>query len=213
MKTITIALTKGRLEQSALTLFSAAGIDCSFMADKKRKLIFLSPDGKYRFLLVKAADVVTYVKHGVADIGVVGKDVLLEHPYGYYEMLDLKIGKCRFCVASTIDYDPTDYKRKIIATKYPTIASQHFQAKGEDVELIKIEGSVEIAPVLGLADAIVDIVETGTTLVENGLKIYEEICPISGRLIVNKASLKRNKTSILALIKQLEVEIQRRLKR
>lgn len=133
------------------------------MMDKQRKLIFDSPDRRFTFLLVKAADVTTYVRHGVADIGIVGKDVLLENPFGYYEMLDLGIGKCKFSVASIPDYQPNDYKRKRIATKYPTVASEHFRAKGEDVEIIKIEGSVEIAPVLGLSDAIVDIVETGTT--------------------------------------------------
>ncbi len=205
---LTIALTKGRLEKKALKLFTQAGLDCSFMEDKKRKLIFKSPNGEFQFLLVKAADVITYVKHGVADLGIVGKDVLLENLYGYYEMLDLKIGQCRFSVASTEDYVVNDYKRKIIATKYPAVASQHFREKGEDVEIIKIEGSVEIAPVLGLADAIVDIVETGTTLKENGLQIYEDICPISARLIVNKASLKRNKQQIFQLIDQLEEVIE-----
>ena len=205
---LTIALTKGRLEKSTITLFEQAGIDLSFMKDKQRKLIFTSPDGTLTFLLVKAADVTTYVRHGVADLGIVGKDVLYEHPFGYYEMLDLGIGKCKFSVASTKDYQPNDYKRKRIATKYPTVASDHFRKKGEDIELIKIEGSVEIAPVLGLADAIVDIVETGTTLKENGLEIYEDICPISARIIVNKAMLKRKRQAIFQLFKQLESVIE-----
>lgn len=209
MKTLTIAMTKGRLEKSSVELFERAGLDFSFLADKKRKLIFESKDKRYKVLLVKAVDVVTYVKHGVADIGIVGKDVLIENPYGYYEMLDLNIGKCRFCVASTDDYMPNDHKRKIIATKYPTITSQFFSKKGEDVDIIRIEGSVEIAPVLGLADAIVDIVETGTTLVENGLKVFEEICPISAQLIVNKVSLKRNKEEVFKLINQLETTIRK----
>lgn len=209
MKPLTIALTKGRLEKSALELFSQAGIDCQFMEDKQRRLIFTSPDERYRFLLVKAPDVTTYVRHGVADLGVVGKDILLENPFGYHEMLDLKIGCCRFSVASTPDYQPDDYKRKIIATKYPTVTSSYFREKGEDVEIIKIEGSVEIAPVLKLADAIVDIVETGTTLKENGLQIYEDICAISARLIVNKVSLKRNKEQIFELITQLQKTIEK----
>lgn len=203
MTKLTIALTKGRLEKQTLLLFEQAGIDVSFMKEKQRKLIFTSPDQQLTFLLVKAADVTTYVRHGVADLGVVGKDVLIEHPFGYYEMLDLKIGQCKFSVASTKNYQPNDYKRKRIATKYPTVAAEHFREKGEDVELIKIEGSVEIAPVLGLADAIVDIVETGTTLKENGLEIFEDICPISARMIVNKATLKRKRNAIIALFEQL----------
>lgn len=203
MTKLTIALTKGRLEKQTLLLFEQAGIDVSFMKEKQRKLIFTSPDQQLTFLLVKAADVTTYVRHGVADLGVVGKDVLIEHPFGYYEMLDLKIGQCKFSVASTKNYQPNDYKRKRIATKYPTVAAEHFREKGEDVDLIKIEGSVEIAPVLGLADAIVDIVETGTTLKENGLEIFEDICPISARMIVNKATLKRKRNAIIALFEQL----------
>ncbi|MEI5994886.1 ATP phosphoribosyltransferase [Candidatus Enterococcus mansonii] len=204
MTQLTIALTKGRLEHQVLSLFEKAGIDIAFMKDKKRKLIFTSPDQRFTFLLVKAADVTTYVRHGGADIGIVGKDVLIEHPFGYYEMLDLGIGKCKFSVASTKNYQPDDYKRKRIATKYPTVASEHFRKKGEDVEIIKIEGSVEVAPVLGLADAIVDIVETGTTLKENGLEIFEDICPISARVIVNKAVLKRKRQEIFRLFSELE---------
>lgn len=203
MTKLTIALTKGRLEKQTLALFEQAGIDVSFMKEKQRKLIFTSSNQQLTFLLVKAADVTTYVRHGVADLGVVGKDVLIEHPFGYYEMLDLNIGQCKFSVASTKNYQPDDYKRKRIATKYPTVASEHFRKKGEDVEIIKIEGSVEIAPVLGLADAIVDIVETGTTLKENGLEIFEDICSISARVIVNKATLKRKRNAIIALFEQL----------
>lgn len=204
MTQLTIALTKGRLERQTIALFEKSGIDLSFMKEKQRKLIFNSPDRKFTFLLVKAADVTTYVRHGVADLGIVGKDILLEHPLGYYEMLDLGIGTCKFSVASTKNYQPDDYKRKRIATKYPTVASEHFRKKGEDVEIIKIEGSVEIAPVLGLADAIVDIVETGTTLKENGLEIFEDICSISARVIVNKAALKRKREAIIQLFNTLE---------
>lgn len=202
-KPMTIALTKGRLEKDTIKLFEQAGFDMDFMKDKKRKLIFESPDGRFRFLLVKAVDVTTYVRHGVADLGVVGKDVLLEHPYGYYEMLDLNIGVCKFSVASTPDYDPKNHRRKRIASKYPIVASTHFNQKNEDVEIIKIEGSVEISPILHLADAIVDIVETGNTLKENGLTIVEDICRISARLIVNKAALKSN-PQIMLLMNQLE---------
>ncbi|MGT2907282.1 ATP phosphoribosyltransferase [Streptococcus dentiloxodontae] len=200
---ITIALTKGRIEQSAVELLEKAGFDMSFMANKGRNLIFESPDKKFRFLLVKAPDVTTYVRHGVADIGVVGKDVLMEHPTGYLEMLDLNFGLCKFSVASIPSYDPTDHKRKRIATKYPTVAREHFNKTGEDVEIISIQGSVEIAPVIGLADAIVDIVETGNTLVANGLEVFEDICRISARLIVNTAALKNN-PDLLPFIRKIE---------
>lgn len=197
---ITIALTKGRIEKDTVQLLEKAGFDMTFMENKGRNLIFESPDKKFRFLLVKAPDVTTYVRHGVADLGVVGKDLLIEHPTGYLEMLDLNFGLCKFSVASTDSYDPHDHKRKRIATKYPTIATDYFNKKGEDVEIISIQGSVEIAPVIGLADA---IVETGNTLVANGLKVYEDICRISARLIVNKAALKNN-SEIMPFIQKLE---------
>jgi ATP phosphoribosyltransferase len=202
-KQITIALTKGRIEKDTLKLLEKADFDLSFMANKGRNLIFESPDKKFRFLLVKAADVTTYVRHGVADLGIVGKDVLMEHPSGYLEMLDLNVGLCKFSLASTENYQPSDHKRKRIATKYPTVAREFFNQKGEDVEIISIQGSVEIAPVIGLADAIVDIVETGNTLVANGLKVYEDICRISTRLIVNKAALK-NKAEVPRFIQKIE---------
>ena len=200
---ITIALTKGRIEKDAVTLLEKAGFNMSFMADKGRNLIFESPDNRFRFLLVKAPDVTTYVRHGVADIGIVGKDVLVEHPTGYLEMLDLNFGLCKFCVASTEDYNPNDHKRKRIATKYPTIATDYFNQKGEDVEIISIQGSVEIAPVIGLADAIVDIVETGSTLRENGLAVLEEVCPLSARMVVNPVSMKMEQERISKLITDL----------
>lgn len=202
-KQITIALTKGRIEKDSIKLLEKAGFDLTFMADKGRNLIFESPDKKFRFLLVKAPDVTTFVRHGVADLGIVGKDVLMEHPSGYLEMLDLNLGLCKFSLASTEEYNPGDHKRKRIATKYPTVATDFFKKKGEDVEIISIQGSVEIAPVIGLADAIVDIVETGNTLVANGLKVYEDICRISTRLIVNKAALKNN-PEIMPFIQKLE---------
>ena len=202
-KQITIALTKGRIEKDTVKLLEKAGFDLSFMAEKGRNLIFESPDKTIRFLLVKAPDVTTYVRHGVADLGVVGKDVLMEHPSGYLEMLDLNFGLCKFSLASTADYQPKDHKRKRIATKYPTVATDFFNQKGEDVEIISIQGSVEIAPVIGLADAIVDIVETGNTLVANGLQVYEDICRISARLIVNKAALKNN-PQIMPFIQKIE---------
>lgn len=192
MRQITIALTKGRIEKDTVKLLERAGFDMSYMADKGRSLIFESPDGRFRFLLVKGPDVTTYVRHGVADLGIVGKDVLFEHPMGYLEMLDLNFGLCKFSLASVPSYDPHDHKRKRIATKYPSVATDYFNQKGEDVEIISIQGSVEIAPVLGLADAIVDIVETGHTLEANGLVVFDDICRVSARLIANPASLKNN---------------------
>lgn len=204
MYNIQIALTKGRLENHCISLFEKIGIDCSELKDKGRKLVFQSKAVNISFILVKAVDVATYVEHGVADIGIVGKDILLEHEKDIYEMLDLEVGKCRFCVASLPSYNPNSYKKKRIATKYPNITSTYFREKGEDVEVIKIEGSVEIAPLLGLADAVVDIVETGNTLRENGLIIFEEMHPISARMIVNKAALKTKKDEIFNIIKKLE---------
>ena len=149
---ITIALTKGRIEKDTVKLLEKAGFDMSFMADKGRNLIFESPDKRFRFLLVKAPDVTTYVRHGVADIGIVGKDVLVEHPTGYLEMLDLNFGLCKFSVASTEDYNPYDHKRKRIATKYPTIATDYFNQKGEDVEIISIARAVVKRPDLYIFD-------------------------------------------------------------
>ncbi|MDO4666854.1 MAG: ATP phosphoribosyltransferase [Streptococcus sp.] len=203
MSQITIALTKGRIEKDTVKLFNKVGLDMTFMENKGRNLIFESPDGNFRFLLVKGPDVTTYVRHGVADIGIVGKDILLEHPSGYLEMLDLNVGLCKFSLASVNTYEPHDHKRKRIATKYPSVATDYFNKKGEDVEIISIQGSVEIAPVLGLADAIVDIVETGNTLVANGLIVFEDICRISTRLIANQASLKNN-ADLMPFIEKIE---------
>ncbi|WP_314064786.1 ATP phosphoribosyltransferase [uncultured Vagococcus sp.] len=210
MSKLKIALTKGRIEQQTIDLLEEVGINCEFLRNKKRKLVFESPYDDYEFILVKAVDVLTYVQQGVADIGIVGSDVLYEDENEHYEMLDLEIGKCQFCVASILSYETQDYRRKIIATKYPNTAARYFQEKGEDIEIIKIEGSVEIAPLLGLADAIVDIVETGDTLRENGLIIFEEMMPISTRLIVNRVSLKRNKQAVCQLVDQLEGHIQQK---
>ena len=209
MSQITSALTKGRIEEDTVKLLAQAGFDMSFMADKGRSLIFESPDGRFRFLLVKGPDVTTYVCHGVADLGIVGKDILFEHPTGYLELLDLNFGLCKFSLASVPSYDPHDHKRKRIATKYPTVATDYFNQKGEDVEIISIQGSVEISPVLGLADAIVDIVETGHTLSANGLLVFEDICRVSARLIANQASLKNN-PDIMPFVAKIESLVGRR---
>lgn len=204
MKPLKIALTKGRLEKSATILLEKAGIDCALLKEKNRKLIFESTTQPVTFILAKAPDVTTYVKHGVVDVGIVGKDILMEQSRSHYEMLDLKIGICQFCLAAVQPFAAENYRRKVIATKYPTITRNYFNEKGEDVEIIKMEGSVELAPILELADAIVDIVETGATLRENGLMILDQMYPISARLIVNKASLKQNKQQLANFIHRLE---------
>lgn len=204
MKPLKIALTKGRLEKSATLLLEKAGIDCTLLKEKNRKLIFESTTQPVTFILAKAPDVTTYVKHGVVDVGIVGKDILMEQSRSHYEMLDLKIGICQFCLAAVKPFAAENYRRKVIATKYPNITRNYFSEKGEDVEIIKIEGSVELAPILELADAIVDIVETGATLRENGLMILDQMYPISARLIVNKASLKQNKQQLAGFIHRLE---------
>lgn len=201
---IRIALTKGRLEKSSVALFKTMGLDTSELESKGRRLIL--PVEKYEAVLSKAPDVITYVEHGVCDIGIVGKDTIIEHGSKFYEVIDLNIGKCRFALAAPKDTDFfAGYKRKVVATKYPKVAKQFFEGRGMDVEIIKIEGSVELAPLLGLADAIVDIVETGSTLKENGLEVVEEICPISARVIVNMASMKLRKTEIEAFLNDLEL--------
>lgn len=205
MKNVRIALTKGRLEKHAIEIFESIGIDCTELKNKGRKLIFKDESNRFEFVLVKAADVLTYVEHGVVDIGIVGKDTLMEENKDFYEVVDLKVGKCIFAVASLPSYLTIDnYNVKKIATKYPEVARSYFRKRGEDIELIKIEGSVELAPILGLADAIVDIVETGSTLKENGLIIIEKICDISARMIVNKASLKIHKDQITNLIDKVQ---------
>lgn len=205
MKNLRIALTKGRLEKYAVSMFESIGIDCKELKDKGRKLIFKDMENGIEFVLVKSIDVLTYVEHGAADIGIVGKDTLLEQDKNFYEVVDLKVGKCSFSVAALPEYtENVSFKRKKIATKYPNVAGKYFRNRGEDVEIIKIEGSVELAPILGLSDAIVDIVETGATLKENGLVVVEKICDISARMIVNRASMKINKDRISNLIDKVQ---------
>jgi len=200
---IRIALTKGRLEEKAVELFIRAGYDAGELLDKGRKLLFNIKNAEIEIILAKAADVITYVEHGVCDIGIAGKDTILEQSYNkeynksFYEVLDLNFGKCRFALAGLKDKNFYEgYSQKVIATKYPNVTKKYFNDKGVDVEIVKIDGSVELAPILGLSDAIVDIVETGSTLKENGLVIYEEIAQISARVIVNKASIKLKKNEI-----------------
>lgn len=205
MKPLRIALTKGRLEKDTVALFKKIGFDCSQIENKGRKLILEIPDANIEVVLAKAADVITYIEHGVCDVGVVGKDTIIENGHSFYEVLDLGFGKCNFALAGPAGKEfYTGYNSKCIATKYPKVARSFFETKGMDVNIIKIEGSVELAPLLGLADAIVDIVETGTTLKENGLEVIEKICPISARMITNIASMKLRKNEIENLISKIE---------
>lgn len=201
---IRIALTKGRLERKTVELFKTMGLDTAELENKGRRLIL--PVDKYETVLSKAQDVITYVEHGVCDIGIVGKDTIVEHGSSFYEVIDLNIGKCKFALACPKGTDFfSGYKRKTVASKYPKVAKEFFESKGMDVEVIKIEGSVELAPLLGLADGIVDIVETGSTLKENGLEVVEDIFPISARVIVNMASMKLRKVEIEEFLNDLEL--------
>ncbi len=194
---IRIALTKGRLEKKTLALMEKSSYDISELTEKSRKLIFKIPNSNIEVVLAKAADVITYVEHGVCDIGVVGKDTIMEKGGSFYETLDLGFGKCKFAVATSKEIDLYKaHKQFTIASKYPKVTKTHFAKKNIDVEVIKIEGSVELAPLLHLADAIVDIVETGSTLKENGLHVIEDIANISARMIVNVASMKIKKNEI-----------------
>ena len=205
MKPLRIALTKGRLENDTVALFEKIGFDCSAVRHKGRKLILPVGDSQFEVVLAKAADVITYVEHGVCDLGVVGKDTIMEQGSGFYEVLDLGFGKCKFALAGPKNKDFfSGYSSKTIATKYPNVARNYFESKAMDIRIIKIEGSVELAPLLGLSDVIVDIVETGSTLRENGLEVIENICDISARLIVNAASLKIRKTEIESLVERMD---------
>lgn len=209
MKPLRIALTKGRLEKDTIKLFEELGYNCDEVKNKGRRLILPVGNGEIEVVLAKAADVITYVEHGVCDLGVVGKDTILENGTSFFELLDLGFGKCRFALAGKQGADfYSGYNAKTIATKYPNVARNYFENKGLDIRFIKIEGSVELAPLLGLSDAIVDIVETGSTLRENGLEVYEEIIPISARLIANNVSLKLRKKEIEDLVLKIEKKLE-----
>jgi ATP phosphoribosyltransferase len=200
-----IALTKGRLEDAVVAMLERAGYDVGPLRDKGRRLLLPIPGTGMELVLAKAADVITYVEHGVCDVGVVGKDTIAERGGVYYEILDLGVGRCRFALAARENADfYGGFGAKRIATKYPNVAASWFESKGMDVEIIRIEGSVELAPLLELADGIVDIVETGGTLRENGLAVIEYIRPVSARMIVNVASMKLKKREIDALAAGLQ---------
>lgn len=206
-----LALTKGRLQDKTVALLEKVGLDCGPVKDPGRRLIHPLPNYPLDCVLAKAPDVITYVEHGVCDLGVVGKDTILERGDSpFYEVLDLEFGKCRFALAvkQGTDFYGT-YKTRRVATKYPNVARRFFEAKDMDVEIIKIEGSVELAPILGLADAIVDIVETGATMRENGLVPIEDVAPVSARLIVNTAAMKLKKNEILDFIEKCQAGLER----
>ncbi len=209
MRYLTFALAKGRLAKKTLGYLEQIGITCEEMKDPDtRKLIFVNEELKLRFFLAKAGDVPTYVEYGAADIGVVGKDTIMEEERdNIYEVLDLGFGKCRMCVCGPESAKETLQKNEIIrvASKYPNIAKNYFKnKKNQTVEIVKLNGSVELAPIVDLSDVIVDIVETGTTLKENGLGVLEEICPLSCRMVVNKVSLKMEQERIMKIVKDLK---------
>lgn len=202
-KYLTVALAKGRLAELSVDIFARLGYDCAEMLTKTRKLIFTDEKKGVRFLLVKAGDVPTYVEYGAADMGIVGRDTLLEEGRNLYELLDLGFGKCRMCVCG-----PAQMRERLnststmrVASKYPRIAAEYFNGKKNmNIEIIKLGGSVELAPITGLSEVIVDIVESGKTLHENGLEVLEEVCPLSARLIVNRVSAKLERERIAEIV-------------
>ena len=210
MHRLQIALTKGRLQDKSVELFEKSGIDCAPIRDPGRRLIHPLPDYPMDAFLAKAPDVITYVEHGVCDLGIVGKDTILEKGHSFYEVLDLGFGRCKFALAAPKGTDLySGYHTRMIASKYPNVTRAFFDKKGMDVNIIKIEGSVELAPIVGLADAIVVIVETGATLKANGLEVIEDVAPISARLIVNTASMKLYQKEINEFLERLEKELER----
>ena len=204
MKTmLNIALPKGRLGEKVYAMFEKAGFDCPAIKETGRKLIFENERNGVRYFWVKPSDVAIYVEHGVADIGVAGKDILLEYEPDVYELLDLNIGKCRMAVAAKEDfYDNPEHTLRV-ATKFSNIARNYYRSQGRDIDIIHLNGSIEIAPILGLSDVIVDIVETGTTLKENKLEVVETIVPISARLIANKSGFRFKNEPITKLMEQM----------
>ena len=204
---LNIALPKGRLGDKVYELFASIGYDCSEIYSDNRKLVFENKENGVRYLLVKPSDVAIYIAHGAADIGVVGKDILEEGNFDIYELLDLNLGKCNMCVAAPNDY-VEDFDRPLrVATKFVNIAKNYYISLNREIEIIKLNGSIEIAPILGLSDVIVDIVESGKTLEENNLRVYEKIMPISARLIANKSSYKFKNDDIVTLMEKLKKEL------
>ncbi len=196
---LNIALPKGRLGEKVYEIFAASGYDCPALKEPNRKLIFENEAAGVRYFWVKPSDVAIYVERGAADIGVAGKDILLEYEPDVYELLDLNMGKCRMCVAGPADFRDTCTHTLRVATKFPNIARSYYSRQSRPIDIIKLNGSIELAPIVGLSDVIVDIVETGKTLLENGLAPLETIVPISARLIANKARFKFREREIITL--------------
>ena len=197
---LNVALPKGRLGEKVYGLFAEAGFECPAILENSRKLIFENPEAGVRYFWVKPSDVAIYVARGAADIGVAGKDILLEYRPEVYELMDLGIGRCRMAVAAPADFREDPERPLRVATKFSRIARDYYGSMGRDIDIIHLNGSIEIAPILGLSDVIVDIVETGTTLKENNLAVREEIVPISARLIANKSGFKFKRTAIERLM-------------
>lgn len=205
---LNIALPKGRLGERVYALFEAAGFDCPGIHENNRRLIFENQEKQLRFFWVKPSDVSIYVERGAADIGVAGKDILLEYEPEVYELLDLDLGKCRMAVAGPVDFYDAGVKTLRVATKYPNIASGYYSGLGRDIDIIRLNGSIELAPILGLSDVIVDIVETGTTLKENELEVKESILPVSARLIANKAGFKFKGAQIETIVDKIRERVE-----
>ena len=205
---INIALPKGRLGEKVYDMFDRAGYPCPEIKENSRRLIFENTELGVRYFWVKPSDVSIYVERGAADIGVVGKDVLLEDGAKVYELLDLNVGKCRMAVAAEVGFFDDNQRTLKVATKFPNVAKRHYAKKCRDIDIIKLNGSIEIAPILGLSDVIVDIVETGTTLKENNLEVIETVFPISARVISNKASFKFKTAQIEEIISELKKQVE-----
>ena len=204
---LNIALPKGRLGEKVYTMFDRAGFGCADLLNGSRKLIFENETAGIRFFWVKPSDVAIYVERGAADIGIAGKDILLEYRPEVYELLDLGIGNCRMAVAAMADFCDDPRKQLRVATKFAHIAAKHYRTKGRDIDIIHLNGSIELAPLLGLSDVIVDIVETGSTLKENNLQVVETVVPISARLIVNKASYTFKTAAISEIVRQIKEQV------
>lgn len=209
MKTmLNVALPKGRLGEKVYAMFEKAGYPCPSIKEVNRKLIFENEECGVRYFWVKPSDVAIYVERGAADIGVAGKDILLEYEPEVYELLDMKFGKCRMAVAAKKDFRDDTSRTLRVATKFSNIASQYYMSKGRDIDIIHLNGSIEIAPILGLSDVIVDIVETGSTLKENDLTVFDTIVPISARFISNKSSYKFKSEAIDKLVENLAQQVE-----
>lgn len=204
---LNIALPKGRLGEKVYAMFESAGYECPSIKENNRKLIFENEQKQIRYFWVKPSDVAIYVERGAADIGVAGKDILLEYNPDVYELLDLNLGKCKMAVAAPVEFHDDGQKTLKVATKFKNIAANYYASIGRDIDIIKLNGSIEIAPILKLSDVIVDIVETGTTLKENNLEVKSTILPISARLIANKSSFKFKSNNIEKIVDSIKIQV------